>query len=157
MLPQLYELELPSTGKTIKFRPFLVKEEKLLVLALESDDTKEITNAIKAVLKDCIQTRSVKVETLPTFDIEYLFLNIRGKSVGEDIEVSVLCPDDGETYAEVEINIDDIKVTKDEEHTKQIKLDETLDDGNEVSITWTSLLKIILTSIKVIKLINHLN
>ena len=121
-----YELELPSTGKTIKFRPFLVKEEKLLVLALESDDTKEITNAIKAVLKDCIQTRGVKVETLPTFDIEYLFLNIRGKSVGEDIEVSVLCPDDGETYAEVEINIDDIKVTKDEEHTKQIKLDDTL-------------------------------
>ena len=121
-----YELELPSTGKTIKFRPFLVKEEKLLVLALESDDTKEITNAIKAVLKDCIQTRGVKVETLPTFDIEYLFLNIRGKSVGEDIEVSVLCPDDGETYAEVEINIDDIKVTKDDGHTKQIKLDETL-------------------------------
>ena len=121
-----YELELPSTGKTIKFRPFLVKEEKLLVLALESDDTKEITNAIKAVLKDCIQTRGIKVENLPTFDIEYLFLNIRGKSVGEDIEVSVLCPDDGETYAEVEINIDDIKVTKDEGHTKQIKLDETL-------------------------------
>ena len=121
-----YELELPSTGKTIKFRPFLVKEEKLLVLALESDDTKEITNAIKAVLKDCIQTRGIKVENLPTFDIEYLFLNIRGKSVGEDIEVSVLCPDDGETYAEVEINIDDIKVTKDDGHTKQIKLDETL-------------------------------
>ena len=87
-----YELELPSTGKTIKFRPFLVKEEKLLVLALESDDTKEITNAIKAVLKDCIQTRGIKVETLPTFDIEYLFLNIRGKSVGEDIEVSDLLP-----------------------------------------------------------------
>ena len=85
-----YELELPSSGKTIKFRPFLVKEEKLLVLALESDDPKEITNAVKAVLKDCIQTRGVKVETLPTFDIEYLFLNIRGKSVGEDIELSVL-------------------------------------------------------------------
>ena len=121
-----YELELPSTGKTIKFRPFLVKEEKLLVLALESDDTKEITNAIKAVLKDCIQTRGIKVENLPTFDIEYLFLNIRGKSVGEDIEVSVLCPDDGETYAEVEINIDDIKVIKDKNHSNQIKLDDTL-------------------------------
>tara|TARA_R100001510_G_C7603448_1_gene169326 strand:- start:223 stop:942 length:720 start_codon:yes stop_codon:yes gene_type:complete len=121
-----YELELPSTGKTIKFRPFLVKEEKLLVLALESDDTKEITNAIKAVLKDCIQTRGIKVETLPTFDIEYLFLNIRGKSVGEDIEVSVLCPDDGDTYAEVQINIDDIKVVKDKDHTNKIKIDDTL-------------------------------
>ena len=121
-----YELELPSSGKTIKFRPFLVKEEKLLVLALESDDSKEITNAVKAVLKDCIQTRGVKVETLPTFDIEYLFLNIRGKSVGEDIEVSVLCPDDGETYADVQINIDDIKVTKDKDHSNQIKIDENL-------------------------------
>lgn len=121
-----YELELPSTGKTIKYRPFLVKEEKLLVLALESDDAKEITNAIKAVLKDCIQTRGVKVETLPTFDIEYLFLNIRGKSVGEDIEVSVLCPDDGETYAEVQISIDEIEVVKDKEHNKQIKIDDKL-------------------------------
>ena len=121
-----YELELPSTGKTIKFRPFLVKEEKLLVLALESDDSKEITNAIKAVLKDCIQTRGVKIDSLPTFDIEYLFLNIRGKSVGEDIEVSVLCPDDGETYAEVQISIDDIKVTKDKNHSNQIKIDDNL-------------------------------
>ena len=121
-----YELELPSTGKSIKYRPFLVKEEKLLVLALESDDSKEITNAIKAVLKDCIQTRGVKVETLPTFDIEYLFLNIRGKSVGEDIEVSVLCPDDGETYAEVQISIDEIEVVKDKEHNKQIKIDDKL-------------------------------
>ena len=121
-----YELELPSTGKTIKYRPFLVKEEKLLVLALESDDSKEITNAIKAVLKDCIQTRGVKVETLPTFDIEYLFLNIRGKSVGEDIEVSILCPDDGETYAEVQISIDEIEVVKDKEHNKQIKIDDKL-------------------------------
>ena len=119
-------MELPSTGKTIKFRPFLVKEEKLLVLALESDDSKEITNAIKAVLKDCIQTRGVKVDTLPTFDIEYLFLNIRGKSVGEDIEVSVLCPDDEETYAEVQISIDDIKVTKDKNHSNQIKIDDNL-------------------------------
>ena len=121
-----YELELPSTGKTIKFRPFLVKEEKLLVLALESDDSKEITNAIKAVLKDCIQTRGVKVDTLPTFDIEYLFLNIRGKSVGEDIEISVLCPDDGETYTEVQISIDDIKVTRDKNHSTQIKIDDNL-------------------------------
>ena len=121
-----YELELPSTGKTIKYRPFLVKEEKLLVLALESDDAKEITNAVKAVLKDCIQTRGVKVENLPTFDIEFLFLNIRGKSVGEEIEISVLCPDDNETYAEVKINIDDIKVNKEKDHKNHIKIDDKL-------------------------------
>ena len=89
-----YELELPSTGKTIQYRPFLVKEEKLLVLALESEDTTQITTAIKAVIKACIKTRGIKVETLPTFDIEYLFLNIRGKSVGEVLDVNVICPDD---------------------------------------------------------------
>ena len=89
-----YELELPSTGKTIQYRPFLVKEEKLLVLAMESEDTKQITTAIKAVLKSCILTKGIKVEHLPTFDIEYLFLNIRGKSVGEDLEVKIVFPDD---------------------------------------------------------------
>ena len=117
-----YELELPSTGKTIKFRPFLVKEEKLLVLALESNDTKEITNAIKAVLKDCIQTRGIKVESLPTFDIEYLFLNIRGKSVGEEIEVSILCPDDGETQVKTTVNLDQITVQRNDDHDKEIDL-----------------------------------
>ena len=89
-----YELKLPSTGKSISYRPFLVKEEKLLVLALESENTKEISTAIKNVIKNCIQTRGIKVETLPTFDIEYLFLNIRGKSVGEEIELNIICPDD---------------------------------------------------------------
>jgi len=121
-----YELELPSTGKPIQFRPFLVKEEKLLVLALESENTKEITTAIKNVIKACIQTRGIKVETLPTFDIEYLFLNIRGKSVGEEIEVNIICPDDEETYVPVKINIDDIKVSKSGEHTNKIKLDDSL-------------------------------
>ncbi len=121
-----YELELPSTGQKIKYRPFLVKEEKLLLLALESDDTKEISNAIKSVLKNCIQTKSIKVENLPTFDIEYLFLNIRGKSVGEKIEVNLISPDDGETSVSVDINIDDIKIKKDPEHNKQIKLDDNL-------------------------------
>ena len=105
-----YDLELPSSGKKIKYRPFLVKEEKLLVLALESESNKEISTAIKAVLKACIQTRGVKVEQLPTFDIEYLFLNIRGKSVGEEIEVNLICPDDGETTVPVTINIDDIEI-----------------------------------------------
>ena len=121
-----YELELPSTGKKIKYRPFLVKEEKLLVLALETESTKDITTAIKNVLKNCIQTRGIKVENLPTFDIEYLFLNIRGKSVGEDIEVNLICPDDDVTQVPTTINIDDIQIQKDEKHTTKIKLDDSL-------------------------------
>jgi hypothetical protein len=121
-----YELELPSTGKKVKYRPFLVKEEKLLVLALESEDTKQITTAIRSVLKSCIQTRGVKVDSLPTFDIEFLFLNIRGKSVGEEIEVKLIAPDDGETSVPVTINIDDIKVSKGKDHTNKIKLDDSL-------------------------------
>ena len=121
-----YELELPSSGKTITYRPFLVKEEKLLVLALESEDTKQITNAIKAVLKSCIQTKGIKVDHLPTFDIEYLFLNIRGKSVGEDLEVNITCPDDNETQVKINVDLDDIKVEKKEGHTNQIKVDDTI-------------------------------
>ena len=121
-----YELELPSSQKKIKYRPFLVKEEKLLVLALESEDTKEISNAIKAVLKNCIQTRGVKVEQLPTFDIEFLFLHIRGKSVGEELEVSLIAPDDGVTAVPMKINIDDIKIQKEEGHDKKINLDDNL-------------------------------
>ena len=121
-----YELELPSSGETIKYRPFLVKEEKLLVIALESEDNKQITNAIKAVIKGCILTKGIKVETLPTFDIEFLFLNIRGKSVGEEIEVNVFCPDDGETQVPVTINLDDIEVQKNEDHTNKIKIDDSV-------------------------------
>ena len=121
-----YELELPSTGKKVKYRPFLVKEEKLLVLALESEDTKQITTGIRTVLKNCIQTRGVKVESLPTFDIEYLFLNIRGKSVGEEIEVNLISPDDEETQVPVTINIDDIKIQKNKDHTNKVKLDAQL-------------------------------
>jgi hypothetical protein len=121
-----YELELPSTGKTVQYRPFLVKEEKLLVIALESEDTKQITTAIKAVIKACIKTRGVKVEALPTFDIEYLFLNIRGKSVGENLDVNIICPDDKETEVKVNINLDDIKCHKNEGHTNKIKLDDSL-------------------------------
>ena len=121
-----YELELPSIKKKISYRPFLVKEEKLLVLALESEDTKQITNAIKAVIKSCVLTKGVKVEALPTFDIEFLFLNIRGKSVGENIDLKLVCPDDEKTEVSVSINLDDIKVQKLEGHTKQIKLDDNL-------------------------------
>ena len=121
-----YELELPSTGKTITYRPFLVKEEKLLVIALESEDTKQITNAIKAVIRACILSKGIKVEALPTFDIEYLFLNIRGKSVGEDLDVKLICPDDNKTEVNVNINLDDIQVNKPEGHSNQIKLDNNL-------------------------------
>ena len=118
-----YELELPSTGKKIKYRPFLVREEKILILALESEDEKQIATAIKNTLKDCIQTRGVKVENLPTFDIEYLFLNIRGKSVGESVDLIVTCPDDGETTVPVKVYIDEINVTKEKNHSPDIDLD----------------------------------
>ena len=121
-----FELKLLSNDKTIKYRPFLVKEEKLLVLALESEDTKQITTAIKAVIKSCILTKGIKVEELPTFDIEYLFLNIRGKSVGEDVEVNLIAPDDDVTSVPVIIPIDEIKVVEDENHTNKIKVDDDL-------------------------------
>lgn len=121
-----YELVLPSTDKTVKYRPFLVKEEKLLLLALESENSKQITQAIKSVLKSCILTRNVKVEKLPTFDIEFLFLNIRARSVGEEVEVLIVAPDDGETQIKVTIDLEDIKVEKSEDHQKTIKLDDTL-------------------------------
>ena len=121
-----YELNLPSTKKKVQYRPFLVREEKLLVLALESENAKDITTAMKTVIKNCIQTRGIKVETLPTFDIEYLFLNIRGKSVGEEIEVNVICPDDEVTSVPVTLNVDDIQVQNSSEHTNTIKLDDDL-------------------------------
>jgi len=110
----------------MNYRPFLVKEEKVLILALESEDMKQVTDAVKNVLTACIQTRGIKVDKLSTFDIEYLFLNVRGKSVGEVIDVNVTCPDDGETSVEMQINIDDIKVTTDENHDRDIKLDDAL-------------------------------
>ena len=126
-LPQIatptYELVLPSTGKKIKYRPFLVKEEKILILALESEDQKQITDAVKSTLKSCIQTRGVKIDELPTFDIEYVFLNIRGKSVGESLDLLVTCPDDEKTTVPVKIYIDEIKVEKNEEHNRDINLD----------------------------------
>ena len=120
-----YELTLPSSDKKIKFRPFLVKEEKILILAMESQDSKQIARSVKDVLSKCILSRGIKVEKLSTFDIEYLFLNIRGKSVGEDIEVMITCPDDKKTQVPTSINIDSIKVQKDKDHERDIKLDET--------------------------------
>jgi len=121
-----YELVLPSSDRKVRYRPFLVKEEKLLIIAMESEDTKQITEAVKNVLKNCILTRGIKVEKLATFDIEYLFLNIRGKSVGEDVEVMITCPDDGETQVPYLINLDDIKIVTSDDHNKDIKVDDTL-------------------------------
>lgn len=120
-----YELTLPSNGKKIKYRPFLVKEEKILILAIESGNMKDITRSIKDVLKSCVITKGVKVDDLPTFDIEYLFLNIRGKSVGESIDVLINCPDDGVTQVQTKIFIDEIKVNKPDNHDKDIKIDDT--------------------------------
>ena len=121
-----YELEIPSSKKTIKYRPFLVKEEKVLIIAMESEDSKQIANAVKDVISACILTRGVKVEELSTFDIEYLFLNIRGKSVGEDVEVLITCPDDNVTQVPVLINLDEIEVQVSDDHTRDIKLDGNL-------------------------------
>ena len=121
-----YELEIPSTKKKIKYRPFLVKEEKILLLAMETNDPKEIAESVKNVINNCIITRGVKVDKLSTFDIEYLFLNIRGKSVGEEVEVMVTCPDDEETQVPMVINLDEIKVVQDPKHNRDIKLDDEL-------------------------------
>ena len=119
-----YELTLPSNKKKIKYRPFLVREEKILVLALESEDQKQITDAIIQIIGDCLITKNVDVTKLPTFDIEYLFLNVRSKSVGESVEVNITCPDDGKTKVETSINIDDIKVIKSKDHKLIVKLDD---------------------------------
>ena len=119
-----YELVIPSSKKKVKFRPFLVKEEKILILAMESEDSAQIANAVKNVISSCILSRGIKVEKLSTFDIEYIFLNIRGKSVGEQIEVMVTCPDDKKTQVPTAINIDSIKVQIDKDHSRDIVLDD---------------------------------
>ena len=125
-LPQIntpvHELTIPSTGKKIKYRPFVVREEKLLLLALEGQDQKEITDTIVQIISNCVQSK-IDVDSLSTFDVEYIFLNVRAKSVGEVLEFAITCPDDGETQVEVEINIDDIKIIKNEDHTNVIDLD----------------------------------
>ena len=121
-----YELTLPSSGKKIKYRPFLVREEKVLIMALESEDTKQITNSVIDILNSCILSKGIKLETLATFDIEYLFLNIRSKSVGETIDVNIVCPDDNKTQVAVTVDVDSIKIKKDRKHKNVIKLDDNL-------------------------------
>ena len=121
-----YELVLPSTGKKVKYRPFLVREEKILIMALETEDIKQITQAVVDILTECILTKGIKFESLSTFDIEYLFLNIRAKSVGETVEVNLICPDDNKTSVTVAIDIDSIKVKKNRKHKNIVKLDDNL-------------------------------
>jgi len=121
-----FELTLPSNKKQIKYRPFLVKEEKVLIIAMESGDTTQITNAVKDVLKNCILTRGIKIDSLPSFDIEYLFLNIRAKSVGESVDLIITCPDDGETQVDATVYVDEIQVVIPEGHTSEIKIDDTI-------------------------------
>ena len=130
-----YELKLPSSGKTIKYRPFLVKEEKILILSLESQDNKQITNAVKQVLKECVISKGIKIDQLPSFDIEYLFLNVRGKSVGETIDLLVTCGDDGETEVPVTISIDEITVSRSDDHSPDVELS----DGYSVKMKYPSL------------------
>lgn len=121
-----YELVVPSSKKKIKYRPFVVKEEKILLMALETEDEVQIANAIKEIITACVSTKGFNVEELATFDIEYLFLNIRAKSVGEVIELILTCPDDNETQVRANINIDDIQVQFDKDHKNQIKISEDL-------------------------------
>ena len=130
-----YELKLPSTGKAVKYRPFLVREEKILILSLEGQNQKDISRAVKQVLKDCVLTKGIKIDTLPSFDIEYLFLNIRGKSVGESIDLIVTCGDDGKTTVPVTVDIDDIQIIKDDSHSQDIELA----DGYKVRMKYPSL------------------
>ena len=126
-LPKLgvptYELILPSTGKTVKYRPFLVKEEKLLLLAMESDNEKEVVSAVKNLLKNCIVSR-IKIDQLPSFDLEYVFLKIRAASVGEVIEMTVTCTDDSETTTTANIDLSTIEVEKSDDHSTKIMLND---------------------------------
>ena len=118
-----YELTLPSRQKTINFRPFLVKEEKILLMAMESGESKEMLSAIKEIVKSCTFGEMI-AEEHPMFDIEYVFLQIRAKSVGEIAKLKILCPDDGETYADVEVDLGKIEVFVDDDHTTNILIDE---------------------------------
>ena len=125
-LPKLttptYELEIPSTDEKIKYRPFLVKEEKILMMAMESKASADITQAVKDIVKECTFDK-VNIDNMPMFDVEYIFLQIRSKSVGEISKLKLLCPDDEKTYADIELNLDDVKVQVGEDHTNKIELD----------------------------------
>ena len=120
-----YELEVPSTKDTLKYRPFLVKEEKILLIAMEEEDTKHMVNAVRTIVDNCT-FKTLKVNEMPMFDLEYVFLNIRAKSVGEVAKVQVLSPDDLKTYVEVDIPLDEISVKFQKGHTNLIKLNDEI-------------------------------
>jgi len=124
-LPKLntptYELEVPSTDEKIKYRPFLVKEEKILLMAMESKDNTQIINAVKDIVSSCTFEK-LNAATMPMFDMEYIFLNIRAKSVGEISKLKILCPDDKKTYASVELDLTKVEVQVDDEHSNKIEL-----------------------------------
>jgi hypothetical protein len=128
-LPKLttptYELEIPSTDQKIKYRPFLVKEEKILMMAMESKSSADITQAVKDIVSECTYNK-VDISNMPMFDVEYIFLNIRSKSVGEVSKLKLLCPDDGKTYADVELNLNEVKVQVGDDHTNKIELDKNM-------------------------------
>ena len=124
-LPKLttptYELEIPSTDEKISYRPFLVKEEKILLMAMESGKNEDIVNAVKQIVSECTFNK-LKIGNLPMFDVEYVFLNIRAKSIGEISKLKVLCPDDKKTYADIEVNLEDVQVQVGDDHTNKIEL-----------------------------------
>ena len=120
-----YELTLPSSDVQVKYRPFLVKEEKILLMAMESEDAKGITNALKEIVHACT-FGSINVSALPTFDLEYIFLHVRAKSVGEVAKLKLLCPDDKETYATVEVDLTKVEVQVDDEHSNVIQVDDKI-------------------------------
>ena len=124
-LPKLttptYELEIPSTDEKIKYRPFLVKEEKILMLAMESNAASDITQAVKDIVSECTFNK-VNISNMPMFDVEYIFLQIRSKSVGEVSKLRLLCPDDNKTYANIELDLNEVKVQVGEDHTNKIEL-----------------------------------
>ena len=124
-LPKLntptYELEIPSTDEKIQYRPFLVKEEKILMMALETKDNAQIVNAVKDIVNECTFNK-VNISTMPMFDTEYIFLQIRSKSVGEVSKLKLLCPDDKKTYADVELDLNEVKVQVGDDHTNKIEL-----------------------------------
>ena len=128
-LPKLdtptYRLTLPSTGEEIQYRPFLVKEQKLLMMAQESEKDDEIIQCMTQVIDSCTFSK-VNVLTSPMFDVEYVFLKIRSKAVGEKVEVNILCPDDEETYVPVEIDLANIEVQMSNDHTNEINITDTV-------------------------------
>ena len=128
-LPKLttptYELEIPSTDEKIAYRPFLVKEEKILLMAMESGKSEDIINSVKTIVSECTFNK-LNVETLPMFDVEYLFLNIRAKSVGEISKIKVLCPDDNKTYVTTEVDLTKVNVEIGENHSNKIELQDEM-------------------------------